>query len=128
MALSSLQLSAGKRRPLWFEVGGNLVAIDTLVHNFLHRTGILRRLWADHPYGEGCYRPGGCAGILGLLAASIDAREFNPAFPATFPGSCRTRSGGIAPGTASPFATAIASTTIAVAITGIANSFTAVIA
>jgi hypothetical protein len=61
------------------------VAVDTLVHNFLHRTGILRRLCADHPYGDRCYRPGGCAGILGLLAADIDAREFNPAFPATFP-------------------------------------------
>jgi hypothetical protein len=30
-------------------------------------------------------RQGGCAGILGLLAANIDAREFNPTFPATFP-------------------------------------------
>ena len=85
MALSSLLLSAGRRRPLWLEVGATFVAVDTLVHNFLHRTGILQRLWADHPYGEGCYRPGGCAGILGLLAASIDARQFNPAFPATFP-------------------------------------------
>ena len=85
MALSSLLLSAGKRRPLWREVGATFVAVDTLVHNFLHRTGILRRLCADHPYGERCYRPGGCADILGLLAANIDARQFNPAFPATFP-------------------------------------------
>ena len=128
MALSSLLLGPGKRRPLWVEVGATFVAVDTLVHNFLHRTGILRRLCADHPYGDKCYQPGGCAGILGLLAAHIDAREFNPAFPATFPGSCRTRSGGIAPGTASPFATAIASTTIAVATTGIASCFAAVIA
>jgi len=90
MALSSLLLSAGKRRPLWFEVGGTFVAIDTLVHNFLHRTGVLRRLCADHPYGEGCYRAGGCAGILRLLAANIDAREFNPTFPATFPRSVQS--------------------------------------
>ena len=85
MALSSLLLSAGRRRPLWVEVGAAFVAVDTLVHNFLHRTGILGRLSAAHPYGDRCYRPGGCAGILGLLAANIDAREFNPAFPATFP-------------------------------------------
>ena len=85
MALSCLLLGAGKERPLWVEAGATFVAVDTLVHNFLHRTGILRRLCADHPYGEVCYRPGGCAGILGLLAASIDARQFNPAFPATFP-------------------------------------------
>jgi len=44
-----------------------------------------RRLCADHPYGDRCYRPGGCASVLGLLAAHIDARQFNPAFPATFP-------------------------------------------
>ena len=85
MALSSLLLSAGQQRPLWREVGASLVAVDTLVHNFLHRTGILRRLGAEHPYGERCYRAGGCADILGCLAASIDARQFNPAFPATFP-------------------------------------------
>ena len=83
MALSSLLLGAGKRRPLWLEVGATFVAVDT--HNFLHRTGILQRFCADHPYGDRCYRPGGCAGILGLLAANVDAREFNPAFPATFP-------------------------------------------
>jgi hypothetical protein len=85
MALSTLLLAAGSRRPLWVEVGATFVAVDTLVHNFLHRTGILQRLRADHPYGEKCYRPGGCAEILRLVAAHIDARQFNPAFPATFP-------------------------------------------
>lgn len=86
MALSSLLLATGTRqRPLWLEVGGSFVAVDTLVHNFLHRTGILQRLSADHPYGGKCYQPGGCAGILGVLATHIDARQFNPAFPATFP-------------------------------------------
>jgi hypothetical protein len=86
MALSNLLLGgAGNRRLLWLEVGATFVAVDTLVHNFLHRTGILHRLHADHPYGDRCYRPGGCAGIIRLLAAHIDARQFNPAFPATFP-------------------------------------------
>jgi hypothetical protein len=84
MALSTLLLAAS-RRSLWVEVGATFVAVDTLVHNFLHRTGILQRLSADHPYGDRCYRPGGCAGILRLVAAYIDAREFNPGFPATFP-------------------------------------------
>jgi hypothetical protein len=85
MALSNLLVAAGSRRPVWVEVGATFVAVDTLVHNFLHRTGVLHRLSADHPYGDRCYRPGGCAGILHLLAANIDARQFNPAFPATFP-------------------------------------------
>ncbi len=85
MAMSSLLLSAGNRKPLWLEVGATFVAVDTLVHNFLHRTGILQRLSADHIYGPSCYRPGGCAGIIDQLATHIDARQFNPAFPATFP-------------------------------------------
>jgi hypothetical protein len=85
VALSSLLLAAGSQRPLWVEVGATFVAVDTLVHNFLRRTGILQRLGADHPYGDRCYQPGGCSEILHQLAAGIDARRFNPAFPATFP-------------------------------------------
>jgi hypothetical protein len=85
MALSTLLLAAGNGKPLWLEVGATFVAVDTLVHNFLHRTGILQRLSADHPYGDRCYQPGGCAKVLHELAANIDARQFNPAFPATFP-------------------------------------------
>jgi hypothetical protein len=86
MAVSNLLLGgAGSQRPLWVEVGATFVAVDTLVHNFLHRTGILHRLRADHPYGDRCYRPGGYAEILRLVAAHIDTRQFNPTFPSTFP-------------------------------------------
>jgi hypothetical protein len=85
MALADLLLSAGPQRPLWFKVGASLVAVDSLVHNFLHRTGILRRLSAEHPYGARCYLAGGCADILAVLAADIDAREFSPTFPKSFP-------------------------------------------
>src|SRR5438270_631731 len=67
--------------PAWSKVAAVFVAVDTLVHNYLHRTGILRRLFADHPYGERCYGPGGCASIINAIAARIDAREFNPTFP-----------------------------------------------
>jgi len=84
MTLSSLLLGAG-RGPRWVQVGGSMIAVDTLVHNFLHRTGILRRLHRSHPYGPGCYRPSGCADIIEQVAGRIDAREFNPEFPATFP-------------------------------------------
>jgi hypothetical protein len=45
MGLSSLLLAADSRRTLWREVGATFVAVDTLVHNFLHRTGILSRFW-----------------------------------------------------------------------------------
>src|SRR6185295_2174420 len=84
-ALSSLLLGAPSKLRRWPEVGASMIAIDTLVHNFLHRTGILRRFGAAHAYGATCYRRGGCADILQAVAARIDARAFNPDFPMVFP-------------------------------------------
>ena len=85
MAVSSLLIGAGGRRHVWFEAGTRFVVIDTLVHNFLHRTGILRRFNADHAYGLACYQPNGCADLVERIADHIDARTFNPKFPKTFP-------------------------------------------
>jgi hypothetical protein len=85
MALSALLLGTPEKMVLWTEVGGSMIAIDTLVHNFLHRTGILARFNANHLYGAACYRPGGCADIIQAVAERIDARQFNPTFPQTFP-------------------------------------------
>jgi hypothetical protein len=85
MALSSILLGAPKKMVRWIEVGGSMIAIDTLVHNFLLRTGILHRFKAEHAYGAACYRPGGCADIIAAVAERIDARQFNPAFPQPFP-------------------------------------------
>jgi hypothetical protein len=62
-----------------------MVAIDTLVHNFLHRTGILESSGIPHRYGPACYAGGGCAQIIRTAADRIDARSFNPSFPKTFP-------------------------------------------
>ena len=83
MTLASLLLASSK--PLWPEVGASMIAIDTLVHNFLHRTGILHRLGANHPYGAACYRPNGCADIIRTVSTRIDARPFNRTFPQVFP-------------------------------------------
>jgi hypothetical protein len=85
MALATLLMGAGATRPGWFPAGAGFVAVDTLVHNFLHRTGILNRLAARHAYGPACYQPGGCADILIAIAAGIDARRYNPGFPKVFP-------------------------------------------
>jgi hypothetical protein len=85
MTLSGILLAAPKDWPLWIEVGASMIAIDTLVHNFLVRTGILHRFDADHAYGVACYRPGGCASIIEMVAGQIDAWQFNPAFPRSFP-------------------------------------------
>ena len=85
MALSCILLAAPKNRRLWIEAGTGMIAIDTLVHNFLVRTGILHRFDADHAYGMACYRPGGCASIIETVSGQIDARQFNPAYPRAFP-------------------------------------------
>ena len=85
MALSSLLIGARNHRPVWFETGRVMVAIDTLVHNFLHRTGILESCGKPHRYGPACYAEGGCAGIIRAAADRIDARSFNPSFPTIFP-------------------------------------------
>jgi hypothetical protein len=85
MTLSCVLLAAPKRRHLWHEVGASMIAIDTLVHNFLVRTGILARFEANHSYGVACYQAGGCADIIDSVAQRIDARQFNPGFPQPFP-------------------------------------------
>jgi hypothetical protein len=85
MGFAPLLVAGDRRRPLWIEAGGVLIAIDTLVHNFFCRTGILSRLGTPHPYGARCYGAGGCAEVLDRIAAQIDARRFNPVFPANFP-------------------------------------------
>ena len=85
MTLSAILISAPNTWPHWSAVGCSLIAVDTLVHNFMARTGILRRLGADHAYGAACYQPGRCAQIIEATAAKIDATKFNPTYPADFP-------------------------------------------
>src|SRR3954469_24151252 len=85
MALADLLVAADPNREGWATTRAGMVGIDTLMHNHLHRTGILRRFAAEHPYGPRCYAPGGCAEIVRGLAERVDARTFNPGFPACFP-------------------------------------------
>jgi hypothetical protein len=85
MTLSCILVAAPRGRQTWVEVGASMIAIDTLVHNFLHRTGILKRFDAEHAYGAACYQSGRCAEIVALTAQQIDAHAFNPRFPTVFP-------------------------------------------
>lgn len=84
MALSDLLLAAPPQKERWHKAGYNLIAVDTLVHNFLHRTGILTAYEANHHYGQTCYGANGCAAVLHHLATLIDARDFNPHYPRQF--------------------------------------------
>jgi hypothetical protein len=85
MTLSELLMAAPKAKRVWFDIGSQMIVVDTLVHNFLHRTGILDDFGAAHTYGRGCYQPGRCADILRHVSSQIDARRFNPSFPRDFP-------------------------------------------
>jgi hypothetical protein len=85
MTLSYLLMAAPPAKSHWIDIGTSMIAIDTLVHNFLIRTGILQRFDARHPYGSACYRPKGCADIIRQVIRRIDARRFNPSYPKSFP-------------------------------------------
>ena len=85
MTLAHVLMSARQVKRLWLETGASMIAIDTLVHNFLYRTGILRRFNAEHGYGPVCSGLKGCAEIIGRIAARIDARRSNPIYPPVFP-------------------------------------------
>ncbi|WP_200905698.1 hypothetical protein [Methylobacterium sp. ARG-1] len=85
MMLADLLLGADPKRERWVTAGSWMIAVDSLVHNFLRRTGTLARFDAEHAFGPACTAPGGCAEIIEGLACQIDARAYNPDFPATFP-------------------------------------------
>lgn len=85
MALSDFLTGADPNRPDWIAAGGGMIVIDTLVHNWFVRTGVLEAFGAGHSYGPACYGPTGCAALVRRLAKSIDARRFNPDHPRTFP-------------------------------------------
>ena len=85
MVLSSILLGTARQNSIAFEVGSAFVVVDTLVHNFLHRTGVLGALAFDHPYGAGCYSARGCAQAIRLAAAHIDARVVDASLPRHFP-------------------------------------------
>jgi hypothetical protein len=82
MTLSEVLMAAPSSRPNWFETGNQMIAVDTLVvHNFLHRTDILKRLDAAHAYGTACCQQERCADILRRVSTHIDARRFNKEYP-----------------------------------------------
>jgi hypothetical protein len=85
MSLATLLLGADAERSEWIQAGARMIAIDTLVHNWFHRSGLLRQLKADHAYGVACYRDRGCSQIIEDVSAKIDARRFNRDYPKDFP-------------------------------------------
>src|SRR3954454_10344131 len=64
MTLADLLIGADPNRSLWMLAGQHMIAVDTLIHNLLHRTGTLAQCGAEHAYGPGCYASQGCASIV----------------------------------------------------------------
>lgn len=85
MMLADLLLGGDLDREPCVVTGVGMIAIDSLMHNHLHRTGILGRFGSEHAYGDTCDQPDGCAALLDGLALRIDARKINPEFPVYFP-------------------------------------------
>ena len=84
MTLADILLAAPVSKPLWREVGFSMLAIDTLVHNFLLRTGIMRELGTEHTYGAACYSANGCADIIRKISRRIDAKAIGANYPRYF--------------------------------------------
>jgi hypothetical protein len=85
MAFADLLLAGDPGRERWVVTGAAQVAVDRLVHSFLHRTGVLRRFGALHEVGPACYAPGNCASLIEGLAQRVDARAFHAYLPRTSP-------------------------------------------
>ena len=85
LAMATLLLAGDADRPGWIAAGADMIAVDSLVHNWFCRTGILRRLKAEHPFGEHCYRERGCASVIRAVSKRIDARNYNRTYPKSFP-------------------------------------------
>lgn len=84
MAFADLLLAGDPNRERWKVAGASFVAVDSLVHAFLHRTGVLRHFDAMHQIGPACYAPCGCASLIEDLAQRIDARTYHSAYPQPF--------------------------------------------
>lgn len=85
MAMADLLIGGSPDRTRWVRAGAAMTTIDSLVHNFMHRTGITARCGKPHAYGPACYGEAGCAKVLETLAVDIDARQFSELNPAYFP-------------------------------------------
>ena len=85
MSFADLLIGADPRRKKWVEVGASMIAIDSLVHNFLRRAGLHYKYGTDHSFGSACYGPDGCANIIDQIARQIDCSKFDRTYPIYFP-------------------------------------------
>ena len=97
MTLADLLIGADPDRSLWVLAGQHMIAVDTLIHNLLHRTGTLAHCDAEHAYGPGCYAPQGALPSCGRSRARLTPAPLTRAFRRPSPGLCSTPFGPFAP-------------------------------
>ena len=85
MILADLMLGVAKGDQRLVSIAAETVVVDRVVHNLLRRTGALAHAGKPHPFGEGCYKPGGCADLIFEVSKRIDARQFDDRWPAFSP-------------------------------------------
>jgi hypothetical protein len=69
----------------YLRVFHRMVAVDTLIHEFLHRSGTLKAFGKEHNYGAACHKEHGCLGVIEEVARQIDCSRYNEEYPAYFP-------------------------------------------
>ena len=127
MTLSCILLAAPRGRQTWVEVGASMIAIDTLVHNFLHRTGILKRSEPNTLMALPATSQGGVPKLLPWRPSrSTPMRSIRGSLLSSR-GSSSTPFGVIAASRGSTFAMAIGSMTASLATTSIAKFVVVVI-
>lgn len=85
MSLASILIAGGRARPDWVKLGRSMIVVDSLVHNFLHRSGILAAYRKSHAYGPACYGKKGCEIVLRDIASKIDLKTIDPRLPSHHP-------------------------------------------
>ncbi len=85
MILADLLIGSDPGRERWINAGGAMIAVDSLVHALLARTGIIDARGLRHAMGPPCYRAGGCADTLAQLAADLSAERARVGAPAVLP-------------------------------------------
>lgn len=73
MIMADLLIGGDPARERWVAAGGAMVAIDSLVHNVLARTGVIESCGTKHAMGPACYRADGCADVIERLVAELSA-------------------------------------------------------
>lgn len=85
MILADLVLAIAGDNQLLLAVAAQTVVIDRVVHNILMRTGALEHAGKRHQFGEGCYKPGGCADLIFKVSHRIDAKRIDHRWPSYAP-------------------------------------------